>query len=108
MSALGQKRTLRLLFDHLVGAGEHGRRNCEAKSFRGFEINHQLVLIRRLHWEVSRLLALEDAIDITGGTPILIDEIRPIGDQPAGGDEEAFVVDAGSLCRAASAMLRLR
>ena len=46
------------LFDHFIGADEYGRRNFEAKSFRGFEINHQHVLVRRLHWEVRRLLAL--------------------------------------------------
>ena len=29
--------------------------------------------------------------------PVLVDEIRPIGDQAAGGDERAFVVDCGQL-----------
>jgi hypothetical protein len=39
MSAKGQKRTLRLL-DHLVGTGEHCRRNCEAERLGRFEIDH--------------------------------------------------------------------
>ena len=56
---------------------------------------HQFVLGRRLHRQVGRLLALEDAIDVAGGAPVLIDVIRPIGDQAAGGDEGAFEVDRG-------------
>ena len=50
----------------------------------------RLVLGRRLHRQVGRLLALEDAIDVAGRAPVLVDQIRPIGDQAAGGDEEAF------------------
>jgi hypothetical protein len=36
-----------------------------------------------LHWQLGGLLALEDAIDIAPDTPILVDEIRRIGDQSA-------------------------
>ena len=49
----------------------------------------QLVLGRRLHRQVGRLLALEDAIDVAGRAPVLVDRIRPIGDQAAGGDEDS-------------------
>jgi hypothetical protein len=34
----------------------------------------------RLHRRVGWLLALQDAIDITSRAPVLVDEIRPIGD----------------------------
>ena len=69
MSALCQKRTCApqqtaVLFDHLVGAGEHGRQNFEAKRLRGFQVDYQLVFRRRLHRQVAWLLALEDAIDV--------------------------------------------
>ena len=67
----------------------------EAERLRGLEIDHQFVLGRRLHRQVGRLLALEDAIDVAGRAAVLVDEIRPIGDQAAGGDEESFVVDRG-------------
>ena len=56
-----------------------------------------LVLGRRLHRQVGRLLALEDAVDVVGRAPILVDVIGPIGDQAASGDEETFVVDRGQL-----------
>jgi hypothetical protein len=29
-----------ILFDHLVGAGEHRRRHIDAERFRGLEVNH--------------------------------------------------------------------
>ena len=33
--------------------------------------------------QVSRLLALEDAIDVSAGAPVLIGQIPPVGDQAA-------------------------
>ena len=71
------------------------RRHVEAERLGGLEVDHQLVLGRRLHRQVGRLLALEDAIDVAGRAPVLVDQIRPIGDQAAAGDEEAFEVDRG-------------
>jgi hypothetical protein len=32
------------------------------------------------HWKVGRLLALQDAVDVVGGTSELIDRIRPVED----------------------------
>ena len=53
-------------FDHLVGAGEERRRHREAARFGSLEVEHQLVLGRRLHRQVGGLLALKDAIDVGG------------------------------------------
>ena len=66
--------------DHLVGAGKHGRRHGDAEGLGGLEIDHQLVLVRRLHRQVGRLLTLEDAIDVAGRAPELVDQIRSIRD----------------------------
>ena len=60
----------------------------EAERLGGLEVDDQLELGRRLHRQVGRLLALEDAVDVAGRAPVLVDKIRPIGDQAAGGDEE--------------------
>src|SRR6266446_6346427 len=44
---------------------------------------HQLVLCRRLHRQVARLLTFEDAVNVTSRAAERIDVIRPIGDQAA-------------------------
>src|SRR5262249_60992426 len=65
--------------------------------FRGLQVDNKLVLGRRLHRQIGRLFAFEDAIDVAGRAPELIDKIRPIGDQAAGVDEDTIVVDPRQL-----------
>src|SRR5262245_34407953 len=112
MSALGHKRTFALQnvmsqmrhmecplwansgywspsLDHLVGARKHGRGDGEADRFGGLEVDDQLVFGWRLHRHISRLLTLENAIDVAGRAPELVEEIRPIGDQTAVTNEES-------------------
>ena len=49
MSALGQKRTSRNSFDHLIRAGKHRRRDGKVERAGRFEIDHQIVFVWRLH-----------------------------------------------------------
>src|SRR5262249_943348 len=81
------------LFDHLVGAGEHGRWHREADGLRGLEIDNQFVFGRRLYRHVGWLFALKDPVDVTGRTTILVDEIGSIGDQAAAGNAVSVKVD---------------
>src|SRR4029077_12188504 len=83
----------RRLFDHLVGAGKYGWRHGEAEGLGGLEIDHQLVLCRRLYRKIGRFLALEDAIDVAGRAEVVLNKNSPKGDQAAIGDEEALEVD---------------
>ena len=81
------------LFDHFIGACEQQRRHDETERLRRLEIDRQFILGRRLHWQVGRLLAFEDAVDVAGRSPKYIERIRPVGDEAATGDEEAERVD---------------
>ena len=52
MGVCPKRRRARLL-DHLIGAGEYGRRNCEVQCFRGLEIDDDLKFGRILHRQVG-------------------------------------------------------
>src|SRR5262249_34359165 len=72
--------SLRLL-DHFVGAGNQRNGQLQAKGFCRLQVDHQLEFGRRLHRQFGRLLTLEDAIDVTGCPPELVEDVRPVADQ---------------------------
>src|SRR6266404_8032130 len=82
-NSIGQQATS---FDHLVGAGDEGSRKIEAEGFCRLQVNHQIIFGRSLDRKIGRLLALENAIDITGRAPKLVDAIGPVENQPAAVD----------------------
>src|SRR5262245_30739195 len=83
------------LLDDLVRAFKQWPRHRQASRFRGLEIDHQLVLGGRLHGQISRLFALENAIDVTGCLSKLVVEIWSIRNQTTFGGKEAFKVNGG-------------
>src|SRR5262245_33714764 len=66
-------------FDHLIGAVKQRQRYRETECLRGFEVDCQLILGRRLYGQVGRLLALEDAIHIARRTAKQIALLTSVG-----------------------------
>jgi hypothetical protein len=55
-----------MLLDDLIGAREQRRGNFEAERLGSLEIDGQVDLCGLMHRKVSRLLALENAVDVAG------------------------------------------
>jgi len=72
------------LLNHLVGTRLQRQWHGEAERLRGLEVDHQLELGWLLHWKISGLGTPKDFVDVAGGTPKEVNEICPIGQEPAG------------------------
>jgi hypothetical protein len=82
------------LLDQLVGCGEQRLRYAQAERLCGLEIENQLILGRRLHRHVGWLLALENAIEISRGSPDRIERVRSQKNLPAEVEYRTFVSPA--------------
>ena len=81
------------LFGHLVSASEKCGWNIKAERLGSLQIDDRLVLGRRLHRQISWLLALEDAVDVAGRAAILFLQSRSVGRKTTGRDEVAERID---------------
>src|SRR5262249_35239284 len=69
------------LFDHLIGAQHYGWGYHKAKRAGGLEIQDHLELGRKLHREITRLLAAQNAINIGGGGTKEVYRVDSVGEQ---------------------------
>src|ERR1700738_4318724 len=72
------------LLDHLVGDREEPRRKGQAERLGGLEVDSELELGWLLHRQVRGLGALEDLVNVAGGTPKQVNKIYPVGHEAAG------------------------
>ena len=68
---LGQSQSCSSL-DDLISSREQRRRHIEPEGLGGLQVDHQLVLGRRLHREVGGLLASKDAVNVGCCAAILV------------------------------------
>src|SRR5262245_16489869 len=75
------------LFDHLVGAGEERRRDFDAQTLGGLQIDDQFEFRRQRDWQVGWLLALENPAGVDTNLSIGLREAPTVAHQAAGRDE---------------------
>ena len=59
---------MRTLFDHLVGAGQDGRRDRNGQRARRAKIDREPDLGRLLEWKIGNRRAFHQAVDVAGGS----------------------------------------
>src|SRR6516164_6818202 len=77
------------LFDHLGGPNKEGLRHGEAKRLGGLEVDHKLIFCWLLHWQIRRLFAFKNTIDVGRRAPEDVRGLNPIEDKAAINDERA-------------------
>src|SRR5436309_3597245 len=73
-------------FDYLIGAQEERRRDGEAESLSGLEVDDELELCGLLDWEAARLHALQDLVHVDGRVPVHSGIVRTVRHEASGVD----------------------
>src|SRR5215472_18146702 len=73
-------------FDHLVGAGEERRRDFDAQTLGGLQIDDPFEFRRQRDWQVGWLLALENPPGVDTNLSIGLREAPTVAHQAAGRD----------------------
>src|SRR5262249_12929679 len=81
------------LFDHLGGAQQDRGRYCKTERLGGLEVDGHLELARKLHREIARLRAAQNAIDIGGGATEVVYQVGSVGKQAAVSGKERLRID---------------
>src|SRR5438874_10699092 len=84
-----------MLFDDLIGAREQRLRNRETKRISGLQIKGHFEPRRLLYWQICRLDAFKDLVDIAGGTPEHVDRVGAIRHQSTDMDDQLVVITCG-------------
>ena len=83
MSALGQKRTSLLLFDHLVGKSQQRGRQCKAKRPRSPQVDDKFEFSWLLHRKIARIGAFENSVHVAGSLTALVIKVHRIRHEAA-------------------------
>src|SRR5262245_54669378 len=84
---------MKALFDHLVGAGEQGRRHRDAERLGSFQIDNQIEGRWLLYWQFGRLLAAENTAGVNTDLAIDVRNADTIAHQATCHSEFTTMVD---------------
>src|SRR5262245_27439740 len=88
-------RSRTAVFDQLVGALLENPRDVEIMRLCGLEVDDQLEAGGSLHWQVSWLFSLQDAISIARRASPIIEPVKPVAQQASEFSELTVRIDGG-------------
>ena len=89
-------------FDHLVSAGEEGRRYIEAECFRRIEVNNEFKSGGLQHRHIRRLVTFEDLADVTARLLVHPRDARTIAQEATNDGKLADEINRGKRSRLAN------